>query len=184
MARTWFAALVLVAASFAASSAAAQVEVIVGGPTPAPVAHKPSHHHHPSGAPHHSAVGQSPDGASRSRAIVAYALRFLGVPYVWGGQSTLGFDCSGYTWYVYRTFGYAIPRTADAQFAAGRPVSTPLAGDLVFFQTYDYGASHVGIYLGAGRLVSAIAGSVQVSSFGEAYFAMRYVGARRFAALD
>ena len=83
-----------------------------------------------------------------------------------------------------RMFGYAIPRTADAQFAAGRPVAMPLPGDLVFFQTYDYGASHVGIYLGDGRLVSSIADRVQVSSFGEAYFAMRYVGARRFASLD
>jgi len=58
-----------------------------------------------------------------------------------------------------------------------------MPGDLVFFQTYDYGASHVGIYIGGGRFVSAIAGSVQIGSFGSTYFGSRYIGARRFAPL-
>jgi len=118
-----------------------------------------------------------------SLAIVGYALHFLGTPYVWGGASPSGFDCSGYTWYVYRMLGFAIPRTADVQFAEGYPVADPMPGDLVFFQTYDYGASHVGIYIGGGRFVSAIAGSVQIGSFGSTYFGSRYIGARRFAPL-
>ena len=115
-----------------------------------------------------------------SQRIVDYALRFLGTPYVWGGSSPAGFDCSGYTWYAFRVLGLAIPRTADLQFTAayGRDA---LPGDLVFFQTYDYGASHVGIYIGAGRFVSSISGNVHISSFAQSYFAGRYIGARRFS---
>ncbi|MGP6159522.1 MAG: C40 family peptidase [Vulcanimicrobiaceae bacterium] len=113
-------------------------------------------------------------------ALVRYALSFVGVPYVWAGASSSGFDCSGFTQYVFKQLGVAIPRTADAQFAAGRPVSDPLPGDLVFFQTYDWGASHVGIYLGGGYFLNAIGPDVHVSSFASVYFRGRYLGARRF----
>jgi cell wall-associated NlpC family hydrolase len=181
--------LVVVGALAAAGTpSVASVEVIIGGPTPtpAPVAAGAKRHH-----PKHAAAAQpalpgaqSARGAAISAAIVSYALRFIGMPYVWGGASPGGFDCSGYTWYAYRMLGYAIPRTADMQYVAGRPVSSPLPGDLVFFQTYDYGASHVGIYLGSGRFVNSIAGNVHISSFGDGYFASRYIGARRFAALE
>jgi len=173
-------------AAWTPSSAA--VEVIIGGPTPTPVPLSPTPKHHVH--PHRVAVrqpvvyGQSPRGAALSAEIVGYAMRFVGTPYVWGGASPSGFDCSGYTWYAYRMLGYAIPRTADMQFLFGRPVQNPLPGDLVFFQTYDYGASHVGIYLGDGRFVNSIAGNVHVSSFAAGYFASRYIGARRFAALE
>jgi len=179
--------LLVVAAAFALPvPGVASVEVIIGGPppTPAPTAAAVRHHHHPATSSPRQPAGQSAHGAALSAAIVDYALRFLGTPYVWGGASPRGFDCSGYTWFAYRMLGYAIPRTADLQYAQGRPVGTPLPGDLVFFQTYDYGASHVGIYLGGGRFVNSIAGNVHVSSFGDWYFASRYIGARRFAALE
>ena len=120
----------------------------------------------------------APQGAD---ALVRTALALVGAPYVWGGASPGGFDCSGFTWYVYGRLGIAIPRTADVQFAAGRAVAGyPAPGDLVFFQTYDYGASHVGIYLGGGRFVNAISGDVHVASFASPYFRSRYIGARRF----
>jgi cell wall-associated NlpC family hydrolase len=113
-------------------------------------------------------------------ALVRYAFSFVGAPYVWAGASPSGFDCSGFTQYVFKQLGVAIPRTADAQFAAGLPVSDPLPGDLVFFQTYDWGASHVGIYLGSGYFLNAIQTDVHVSSFASEYFRGRYLGARRF----
>ena len=113
-----------------------------------------------------------------------YALEFLGRPYLWGGISPDGFDCSGYTWFTFRMLGVPIPRTADAQYAWGRPVNQPLPGDLVFFQTYDYGASHVGIYLGRGTFVSSIGSDVHVSSFDSYYFRSRYIGARRVARVE
>jgi len=119
-----------------------------------------------------------PSGADE---LVRSALSFVGTPYVWGGASPSGFDCSGFIWYIYKQAGISIPRTADVQFAAGRDVtSDPQPGDLVFFQTYDYGASHVGLYLGNGQFLNAIGANVHVDSFATDYFRSRYIGARRF----
>lgn len=113
--------------------------------------------------------------------LVRNAMHFVGTPYVWGGSAPGGFDCSGFIYYLYGQMGIRIPRTADYQFAAGRPVvGDPLPGDLVFFQTYDYGASHVGLYLGEGRFVNSIGDNVHVASFASPYFRSRYLGARRF----
>ena len=116
-----------------------------------------------------------------ARALTRDALRFIGTPYVFGGTSGYGFDCSGYVQHVFALAGISLPRTADAQFYAGRSVSGhPLVGDLVFFQTYEAGPSHVGIYLGGGRFVHASSSrGVMVSSLGESYWATRYLGAKR-----
>jgi cell wall-associated NlpC family hydrolase len=110
------------------------------------------------------------------------AMRFLGVPYVFGGTSSSGFDCSGYVQHVFAMLGYHLPRTADAQYAAGKRVSgaAMVPGDLVFFQTYAAGASHVGIYLGHDRFVHASSSrGVTVSSLHESYWSARYLGAKR-----
>lgn len=116
----------------------------------------------------------------RAEALVRTAMSLIGTPYVWGGTSPSGFDCSGFVWYAYNQVGISIPRTADVQFAAGRPVDDPLPGDLVFFQTYDYGASHVGLYIGNGWFVNAIGADVHLGNFNSTYFRGRYLGARRF----
>lgn len=106
------------------------------------------------------------------------ALRFLGVPYVFGGTSRAGFDCSGYVQHVFAMLGMHLPRTADAQFYAGKRVRQLRPGDLVFFQTYAPGPSHVGIYLGHDRFVSASSNGVMVSSLNDPYWANRYIGAK------
>ena len=107
------------------------------------------------------------------------ALRFLGVPYVFGGTTSAGFDCSGYVQHVFAMHGIHLPRTADAQFYAGQRVKHLRAGDLVFFQTYEEGPSHVGIYLGHGRFVHASSShGVMVSRLSDAYWANRYLGAK------
>ncbi len=106
------------------------------------------------------------------------ALRFLGVPYVFGGTSSSGFDCSGYVQHVFAMAGIHLPRTADAQYYAGAHVRELRPGDLVFFQTYLPGPSHVGIYLGHGRFVHASSHGVMVSSLSEPYWENRYLGAR------
>ncbi len=127
-----------------------------------------------------------PDGPSDANkryanAVVENAEALIGRPYRFGGTTLAGFDCSGYTQYVFRKVGIAIPRTADAQFAAGRKIAgDPLPGDLVFFQTYDYGASHVAIYLGGGQFAQSIGTNVNVGDFNSPYFRGRYLGARRF----
>jgi murein DD-endopeptidase MepM/ murein hydrolase activator NlpD len=113
------------------------------------------------------------------------ALRYIGVPYEWGGESFDGVDCSGFVQAVFRHNGIELPRTADAQFEVGRRVfgqDNLRPGDLVFFQTYTEGASHVGIYLGEGRFVHASASDgVRIDSLSDDYYASRYLGARREA---
>jgi cell wall-associated NlpC family hydrolase len=117
-----------------------------------------------------------------AQTLARSALRFLGTPYVFGGTSSSGFDCSGFVQHVFATLGIGLPRTADAQYDAGKPaVGGPRAGDLVFFDTYG-GVSHVGIYLGNGQFVHASSSrGVMVSKLSEAYWASRYVGAKRIA---
>jgi cell wall-associated NlpC family hydrolase len=112
------------------------------------------------------------------------ALRFLGTPYVFGGTTTAGFDCSAYTQHVFAMLGISIPRTADAQYYAGhKTVGGLRPGDLVFFQTYEPGPSHVGIYLGNGQFAHASSShGVMVSHLKDSYWASRYLGAKRLLA--
>ncbi|HEY3676653.1 MAG TPA: C40 family peptidase [Candidatus Tumulicola sp.] len=112
------------------------------------------------------------------------ALRFLGTPYVFGGTTPAGFDCSAFVQHVFAIAGISLPRTADAQYDVGKPATGgPRPGDLVFFQTYESGASHVGIYLGRGKFVHASSShGVMVSQLSESYWASRYLGAKRLIA--
>ena len=112
------------------------------------------------------------------------ALRFLGTPYVFGGTTAYGFDCSGFTQHVFAMLGMSIPRTADAQYYAGSRIRGNMkTGDLVFFQTYQPGPSHVGIYLGGGKFVHASSShGVMVSNLADSYWQARYLGAKRFLA--
>jgi cell wall-associated NlpC family hydrolase len=86
--------------------------------------------------------------------LLRTAEQFVGLHYLWGGLSPWGYDCSGLTWAVYRVHGIVIPRDADAQFAAGRPVSLAraLPGDLLFYETP---VGHVAMYLGHGEMIEA-----------------------------
>ncbi|MGB6522063.1 MAG: C40 family peptidase [Candidatus Cybelea sp.] len=138
--------------------------------------------------PHRAGIGRFTGGilARTSRiamGLTTSALRFLGVPYVFGGTSTSGFDCSGFVQHVFGLMGISVPRTADAQYDVGRPtLGGPRAGDLVFFDTYG-GVSHVGIYLGKGKFVHASSShGVMVSKLSDSYWAARYVGAKRLIA--
>ncbi|GAA6524968.1 C40 family peptidase [Intrasporangium sp. DVR] len=92
------------------------------------------------------------DPAPSASGIVGIAQSMIGVPYVYGGSTPSGFDCSGFTSWVYRQAGISIPRTASQQQASATRVSTPQPGDLVFF---GYPAYHVGIYVSPGRMIDA-----------------------------
>ncbi len=122
---------------------------------------------------------------SKGEQIVAYAKKLQGTPYVWGGTSSKGFDCSGYVQYVCRQFGISLNRTANAQMSNGYSISSSnlQPGDLVFFQgTYaTSGASHVGIYIGDGQFVhaSSARGCVVISDLWTNYYTSHYYGARR-----
>src|SRR5690606_10187695 len=102
-----------------------------------------------------SSVAKVSNTASAST-IVSKALALKGIPYKFGGTTTAGFDCSGFTQYVFKQAGKSISRTTTTQFAESTTVSTPQAGDLVFFaNTYRAGISHVGIYIGNNQFVHA-----------------------------
>ena len=144
--------------------------------------------HHPDASSRTASTGSpaasSPGPRKLAQQLTRSALRFLGVPYVFGGTTTSGFDCSGFVQHVFAMLGIGLPRTADAQYDVGRPaVGGPRAGDLVFFDTYG-GVSHVGIYLGHGKFVHASSShGVMVSHLSESYWASRYVGAKRLIAV-
>ena len=117
-----------------------------------------------------------------TRRVVQSSLSYIGVPYVFGGTTPNGFDCSGYVRYVFANAGVYLPRTADAQYEVGTPVAYDelIPGDLVFFSTYEYGASHVGIYLGGGKFINASSSrGVAVDSLSSGYWSSCYIGARR-----
>ena len=116
--------------------------------------------------------------------IAAYAQNFLGTPYVYGGSSTSGFDCSGFTKYVYGQFGYTLNRTATDQLSNGVSVSKDelQPGDLVFFKyRTSKPVSHVGIYIGSGQFVHASTNSyaVQIDDLSSGHYANVYVYGRR-----
>jgi cell wall-associated NlpC family hydrolase len=108
--------------------------------------------------------------------VVGIAMQYLGVPYVWGGSSPSGFDCSGFVSYVYAQVGVSLPHHAASQYSYGTPVSYSdlEPGDLVFFE----GLGHVGIYIGGGQFIHAphTGDVVKISSLSEHG---GYVGARR-----
>ena len=93
-------------------------------------------------------AGGDEGGSTLGSQIVEYAKQFLGTPYVYGGTTTEGFDCSGFTQYVYKHFGISIPRVSEDQINYGTQTSDPVPGDLFFPHT-----GHVGIYIGNGKVI-------------------------------
>ena len=132
-----------------------------------------------------TAIGASASAGSASVAppsqytgVVGIAMRYLGTPYVWGGSSPAGFDCSGFVAYVYAQVGVSLPHYTGAQWNMGVPVSRSdlQPGDLVFFD----GLGHVGIYIGGNQFIHAphTGDVVRISSM-SGWYADTYVGARR-----
>ncbi|MEM1433618.1 MAG: C40 family peptidase [Pseudomonadota bacterium] len=119
----------------------------------------------------------------RGDRLANIALAMVGTPYLFGGTTPGGFDCSGLVYYAHNQLDIQVPRTTTAQRAAARPVqlSALQRGDLLFFET-SWKAGHVGIYIGDGQFVHApSSGSrVAVSSYTEGYFAPRLAAAGRF----
>jgi cell wall-associated NlpC family hydrolase len=116
-------------------------------------------------------------------ALTGTALALRGRPYRNGGADPDGFDCSGFTQYVFGHYGIPLPRSVKEQFATGQAVKTDAiaAGDLIFFSTVAPGASHVGISLGGDEFVHAPSstGVVRVERLSASYWSQRFIGARR-----
>lgn len=132
-------------------------------------------------------MGRSIYTSSRSltegvRVVIGNALSHLGTPYVFGGTSSYGLDCSGFTQLAFAESRIAIPRTADSQYYANDKVARDdlSPGDLVFFETYESGPSHCGIYLGNNRFIHAGSSTgVAIASLDNSYWASCYYGAAR-----
>jgi peptidoglycan DL-endopeptidase CwlO len=126
----------------------------------------------------------APAAAGRAQRVVTIALRYLGVPYQWGGASPAGFDCSGLVMYAYGRVGIALPHNGAMLWRKGRAVlrGNLEPGDVVFFD----GLGHVGIFIGRGRFVhSPNSGNVvKISRLSESWYRTTYVGARRYARPD
>ena len=121
--------------------------------------------------------------ATDGYALAGTALGLRGIPYRNGGSDPSGFDCSGFTQYVFAQYGIALPREVREQFRVGRAVKPDdlAAGDIIFFTTTDPGPSHVAIAIGGDEFVHApsSAGVVRVEHLSSSYWSPRYLGARR-----
>lgn len=143
-----------------------------------------------------SASGGSSAGAASSLGesasdVVSFAKQYLGTRYVYGGSTPSGFDCSGFTMYVYRNFGYSLPHTATGQWKSGYgtriySVSELQPGDLVFFcdpsRSNGKACSHAGIYVGGGQHIhasSSRSGGVIISDLTSGYYNTYFVGGLR-----
>lgn len=125
---------------------------------------------------------RDPHATTRQR-ILGAAEQMVGTPYVLGGESPAGVDCSGLVQYTYQQAGIQVPRTTVEQFQAGRFQPRVMPGDLLFFRTDGSGrVSHVGIYAGKGQMIHASSGSGRVRkvSLGEPYWRRRMAGGATF----
>ncbi len=120
--------------------------------------------------------------------IIEIAKQYLGLPYLWGGTTAYGFDCSGFTQFCFKMAGYFLRRDADMQFEQGIAVTERKylkPGDLVFFQTYKPGPSHIGIYIGNMKYIHSGNSGVAINSFDPSApdysqtLDLKYIGARR-----
>jgi len=156
----------------AEAPAEAQAPTVPEAPTPAPVA--------PTDTPTASEPDPPPPSSGLGTQVVAISMRYLGIPYKWGGASpSTGFDCSGFTMYVFAQVGVSLPHYAAAQFGMGVAVAQDQLqpGDLVFFR----GLGHMGMYIGGGSYIHSpqTGDVVKISSLSESYAISNWVGARR-----
>lgn len=128
--------------------------------------------------------GVASSSSSEGQSIVDWAKEFLGTCYIYGGSSPSGFDCSGFTYYLFNNSGYSITRTASSQWNDGEEVSKDelRVGDLVFFSS-DSSSSieHVGIYIGDGQFIhsSSGGGCVRINNLSDYYYTNNWYGAVR-----
>lgn len=136
-------------------------------------------------SPAEAAATTVPPPATDKGGIIGTASRFLGTPYLFGGEGVAGIDCSSMVQQAFREHGIDLPRTALEQSKVGKEVAAGelQEGDLVFFHTYASYPSHVGIYLGDGKMIHASSGSgkVTISSINSDYYQSRFIGAKRVA---
>ena len=121
----------------------------------------------------------STDNKSEAERMVATARSLIGTPYLWGGTTPSGFDCSGFIYYIVKQERPSFTRTNTAgYYSSMKKVSTPSVGDFVFFETYTSGASHMGIYVGNNKFIHAGSSGVVEADMTSSYWKPKYLGAR------
>lgn len=127
-------------------------------------------------------VGNLTQTEIKNDKMLQQAIQYIGVPYVWGGASPAGFDCSGFSKFTFDKAGVSLPRTTELQYNTGYSVSKDQlkSGDLVFFSTYKPGPSHVGIYVENNQFIGASSSQgISITDLNNSYYQQRYIGARR-----
>lgn len=126
---------------------------------------------------------KKPDSKNNGKKIIKFAIKFLGVPYKWGGIDPTGFDCSGFAMFVYNKFGYSLPHSANSQYRLPnlKSVKKLEPGDLVFYKINKRSIGHVGIYTGDNKFIHAPrrGRSVEFANMKYNYWKSRYAGAKR-----
>jgi peptidoglycan DL-endopeptidase LytE len=114
--------------------------------------------------------------------LISLAKAQLGTPYVWGGSTTSGFDCSGFIYYAFNKAGVKVTRTSsEGYYNRSFYVNKPIVGDLVFFEnTYKKGISHLGIYVGDNKFIHAGDNGVEITSLDNSYWKSKFDGFKRF----
>lgn len=113
--------------------------------------------------------------------LVADASQLLGTPYLWGGTTSKGMDCSGFIQNVFQKSKIQLPRTVAQMWNVGQSVSKPKVGDIVFFETYTQGPSHAGIYIGNNQFIqSGSSTGVTISNLTTNYWSSRYLGSKSY----
>jgi peptidoglycan DL-endopeptidase LytE len=133
-------------------------------------------------SPAKQVVTKVASSSNDSVGVINEAKRHLGTPYVWGGASPSGFDCSGFIYYVYKQAGINISRTSAAGLWNGATrVSSPQPGDLVFFSnTYKAGISHAGFYIGNNQFIHAGNNGIEITSLSNSYWKSKFTGYGRY----
>jgi cell wall-associated NlpC family hydrolase len=130
-----------------------------------------------------SGIFTAPEASAASKkSVVTVAKNYIGTPYKYGGTSPKGFDCSGFVGYSYKKVGKSLPRTTASIYKKGKKVKKAnlQKGDLIFFETYKKGASHVGIYIGSNQFIhSSSSKGVKVDKLSNSYWKTKYYGAKR-----
>lgn len=115
-------------------------------------------------------------------AVIKTAKKYIGTRYCFGGTTPKGFDCSGFVQFIFKQNGFAIPRTADEQYKLGQCIKKRAdlePGDLVFFSTYEKGASHCGVYLGKNQFIHVSSSKgVRIDSLDDSYWKPRWYGGK------
>ncbi|WP_335870589.1 C40 family peptidase [Bacillus sp. 2205SS5-2] len=135
-----------------------------------------------SGSTSGSSEQKAPATPAPTNDLISFAKSFMNTPYVWGGSTPAGFDCSGFIYYVFKETGHSVTRgSSQTHYNRSYYINDPVPGDLVFFEnTYKAGISHVGIYIGENSFIHSGNNGVEITSLSNSYWKSKFASFKRF----